>query len=34
MPPGITKITYTVSLDGIEAQSLINKEDNNEVQNN
>ena len=33
MPSGITKVTYTVSLDGIDAQSLI-QEDNNEVQNN
>lgn len=33
MPLGITKITYTVSLDGLEAESLIQGE-NHEVQNN
>lgn len=33
MPPGITKITYTVSLDGLEAESLI-QGDNHEIQNN
>ena len=33
MPLGITKITYTVSLDGLEAESLI-QGDNHEIQNN
>ena len=33
MPLGITKITYTVSLDGLEAESLI-QGDNYEIQNN
>ena len=33
MPLGITKITYTVSLDGLEAEALI-QGDNHEIQNN
>ena len=32
IPAGITSITYTVNLDGMEAESLI-RGDNNEIQN-